>query len=110
MCQQFLTFECKSDSRSLRELRPPVALDDPSAHVPTMIPARFAPIFIGLFLSGIMSCLVSGIATWRAVWPVDGFLGLWMLAWLNAWAVAFPAILVFAPLVRRLVGHFTKDS
>jgi len=67
------------------------------------IPRRFAPVVFGLVLSGLMSFLVSGIATARAV-PVDSeFLRSWMSAWGSSWAVAFPAVLVVAPVVRRLV-------
>ena len=72
-----------------------------------MIPARFAPALFGLVLSGLMSLLVSGIATLRAVGLVDGVLALWMTNWLSSWVVAFPAVLVVAPLARRLVARLT---
>ena len=73
-----------------------------------MIPPRFAPILFGLILSGLMSLLVSGIATWRAVGLPADFMALWLNAWLSAWAVAFPAVLVVAPITRRLVGVLVK--
>lgn len=73
-----------------------------------MIPARYAPILFGLILSGLMSCLVSGIATLRAAEALDsGFPALWLGAWLSSWAVAFPTVLLVAPLTRRLVGRLT---
>lgn len=73
-----------------------------------VIPARYAPILFGLILSGLMSCVVSGIATFRAVGLPPGFLVLWMTAWAQSWAVAFPTVLVVAPLTRRIVGRLTR--
>lgn len=69
-----------------------------------MLPKKFAPALFGLILSGLMSLLVSGISTYRAVGPDAGFAGLWMGTWLTAWMVAFPAVLVVAPLARRVVS------
>lgn len=73
-----------------------------------MIPARYAHILFGGILSGLMSLMVSGIATLRAVGLVEGFAGLWLNAWLFSWAVAFPSVLVVAPLTRRLVAALTR--
>jgi hypothetical protein len=73
-----------------------------------MIPARFAPVLFGLILSGLMSCVVSGIATFRALGPGADFPAQWLLAWLTSWAVAFPTVLVVAPVTRRLVGRLTR--
>ena len=75
-----------------------------------MIPQRFAPVLFGFILSGLMSLLVSGIATWRALGLVDDFLGLWLIAWVNAWLVAFPAVLIVAPITRRLVARITAPA
>jgi hypothetical protein len=73
-----------------------------------MIPARYAPVLFGLILSGLMSLMVSGIATFRAVGMVEGFLPLWIVgAWLPSWAIAFPAVLVVAPITRRIVARLT---
>lgn len=68
------------------------------------IPANFAPILFGFFLSGLMSLIVSGIATWRALGVDLDFPMRWTTAWGASWAVAFPTVLVVAPLVRRLVA------
>jgi hypothetical protein len=74
-----------------------------------MIPARFAPILFGFILSGSMSLIVSGIATARATGIGGGFLMRWILGgWLPSWAVAFPAVLLMAPLTRRLVAALTR--
>jgi hypothetical protein len=73
-----------------------------------MIPARFAPFLFGLILSGLMSLIVSGIATLRVLGLIDGFLLLWLGTWLSSWAVAFPAVLLVAPMTRRLVARLTR--
>lgn len=65
---------------------------------------RFAPVLFGLILSALMSFIVSGIATFRNVSLVDEFPRLWIHAWLPSWFIAFPTVLVVAPLARRLVG------
>jgi hypothetical protein len=72
-----------------------------------MIPQRFAPYLFGLILSGLMSFIVSGIATLRAVGIAPDLLDLWITAWLPSWAIAFPTVLVVAPLTRRLVARLT---
>lgn len=75
-----------------------------------MIPARYAPIAFGLLLSGMMSFLVSGVATIFTLGFGVEFFGQWMLAWLPSWAVAFPAILIVAPLARRIVTAITTKE
>lgn len=73
-----------------------------------MIPLRFAPVLFGFLLSGMMSFIVSGIATFRAAGLAEGFVWLWMSSWAPSWLVAFPTVLVVAPLTRRLVGRLTR--
>ncbi len=70
---------------------------------------RFAPVLFGLVLSALMSLIVSGIATLRNAGLVDEFVTLWLGAWLPSWFVAFPTVLVVAPLARRLVGALVKS-
>lgn len=75
-----------------------------------MLPARFAPVLFGFIVSGLMSFMVSGIATLRAIGAVEDFGGFWMGAWLPSWAVAFPTILVVAPLARKLVARIASAT
>jgi len=72
-----------------------------------MIPPRLAPVAFGFFVSGLMSLVVSGISTFQALGLPPGFTAIWFVNWLSSWLVAFPTILVVAPLVRRLVARFT---
>jgi len=75
-----------------------------------MIPARFAPVVFGFILSGLMSLIVSGIATLRAVGMPPDILAKWMGSWAFSWAVAFPTVLVVAPLARRLVARLVRNE
>jgi hypothetical protein len=72
------------------------------------MPARYAPILFGFVLSALMSLLVSGIATARNFGFVETFVSLWVGAWLPSWLIAFPVVLVVAPIARRLVGLIVK--
>ena len=75
-----------------------------------MIPARFAPVLFGLLLSGMMSCIVSGIATLRVLgWDV-GFFANWMSSWSFSWLVAFPVVLIVAPITRRFVATLVRTE
>lgn len=73
------------------------------------LPRHLAPTLFGLILSGLMSLLVSGIATVRSVGVVQGLPSVWFGAWLSSWLVAFPMVLIMAPLTRRLVARITAD-
>lgn len=70
---------------------------------------RFAPVLFGLVLSALMSFIVSGVATARNAGLVEGFLGLWIGAWLLSWLIAFPTVLIVAPVARRLVGLLVRS-
>jgi len=74
-----------------------------------MIPARYGPVLFSLILSGVMSLLLSGIATYRTLPPHQGFAGPWMSAWLSGWLLAFPAVMLAAPLARRAVAWLTRQ-
>jgi len=73
-----------------------------------MIPSQSGPILFGFILSALMSFLVSGISTFGNVEPAEGFLGLWVRAWLPSWLIAFPMVLVIAPIARRIVGGLVE--
>jgi hypothetical protein len=75
-----------------------------------MFPQKFSPMLFGLILSGLMSLLVSGISTARAAGISTGFVGLWGSSWLTAWAIAFPVVLVVAPLTRRAVQALVRQG
>jgi len=75
-----------------------------------MIPAKYAQIAFGFFLSMIMSFIISGVSTATAAWGQPGFAGTWAQAWLSSWAVAFPAVLIVAPIARRIVARLVRPD
>lgn len=69
--------------------------------------ARFVmPFLLSVFMSG----LVSAVSTARATGPVPGFLRIWLGAWALSWIVAFPAVLVTLPVVRRLTAALVRTD
>ena len=75
-----------------------------------MISPRYAQFAFAFFLSMIMSFIISGVATISAL-GIDAELpGEWFLAWLTSWTVAFPSVLVVAPITRRIVGVLVKSA
>jgi len=74
-----------------------------------MIPARFAHVVFGLILTGVMTFIVSGIATVRVLDAATPLMGAWLSAWIYSWAVAFPTVLVVAPLTRRIVARIVAQ-
>ncbi|MBK0065251.1 MULTISPECIES: DUF2798 domain-containing protein [unclassified Acinetobacter] len=68
------------------------------------LPAKFAVLLMPLFLSGLMSGTISMINLWKNIGWFEGFFTKWVDIWLFSWMIAFPTVLVFLPLVRRLTG------
>lgn len=71
------------------------------------IPARYAPIVFGALLSAIMVALVTAfvLATSQGIQP--GFVELWARKSLATWPVAFVAVTLLAPWVRKVVARVT---
>lgn len=71
------------------------------------IPTRFAPILFGALLSAIMVAIVSAfvLATNQGIHP--GFAMKWATSCITTWPVAFVAVTLIAPWVRRVVARLT---
>jgi len=69
-----------------------------------------APILFGFLLSGMMSAIVSAIATYRVLDAATPFARAWLAAWGSSWLVAFPVVLIVAPITRRLVARMTRPD
>lgn len=68
------------------------------------VPKRFEQAAFGLLLTCFMTFVVAGVSTVLAVGvAAPGFIGLWFKAWMYSWVIAFPAILVVGPLVRKIL-------
>ena len=75
-----------------------------------MFPAKYTQLIFSFFLSIFRSCVVSAVSVVNTIGLIDGFFNLWMTAWLKSWIIAFPTILVVAPLTRRLVGKLVRNT
>lgn len=75
-----------------------------------MLPRKYGPALFSLTLSCLMSLLVSGIATLRAAGMSGDFPALWLSSWLTAWLIAFPAVMLLAPLSRKMVAALVAEE
>jgi hypothetical protein len=71
------------------------------------IPARYAPILFSALLSTIMVGFVSAFVLTVAQGIHPGLPAQWLKSCAMTWPVAFPAVAVVAPWVRRVVGRLT---
>lgn len=55
-----------------------------------------------------MSCIVSLVVTAVNVGFVDNLISIWLRAWVTAFCIAFPAIVLLAPIARKLSGIILK--
>ena len=75
-----------------------------------MIPRKYQHLVFAFFMAGLMSCLMSLVISIFNVGLVDNILQIWLHAWGFAFVVSFPAVLVVAPLVSRLVNLVIKKD
>lgn len=71
------------------------------------IPARFAPILFGALLSIIMVAIVSAFVLATSQGIHAGFPAQWFKSCAMTWPVAFLAVTLVAPWVRKVVGRMT---
>ena len=71
------------------------------------IPARYAPILFGALLSAIMVALVSAFVLLTSQGLHAGIPAQWFKSCMTTWPVAFVAVTLIAPWVRRVVGRVT---
>ncbi|WP_227516943.1 DUF2798 domain-containing protein [Acinetobacter sp. YK3] len=68
------------------------------------LPAQYAAWIIPL----ILSCLMSGTLSFANLLMNLGFstalINQWLSTWMVSWVIAYPLVLIFLPLVRRLTS------
>lgn len=57
-----------------------------------------------------MSCIMSFVISVFNVGIVDDILVIWLKSWSFAFIVAFPAVLMVAPIVRKIVAIVIKTD
>ena len=78
--------------------------------LPRRLPARFAGVVMPFVLSILMTFIVSGISTLKSVGATPDMPAAWMGAWGVSWLVAFPALLLLLPVVRRIVALVVEPA
>ena len=75
----------------------------------TKLPAKYAAwIMPLLLLSGLMSATLSLVNLLMNVGLIDGFATKWLSTWLFSWLIAYPVVLMFLPVVRRLTSFIVE--
>jgi hypothetical protein len=72
------------------------------------LPARYAPILFGALLSAFMVAIVTAFVLLTSQGMHPGFLGQWARSCLTTWPVAFVAVTLLAPWVRKVVARITE--
>jgi len=75
-----------------------------------MIDRKYQHIVFGFFMALLMSCFMSLIISIFNMGLVDNILFIWLKAWAFAFVVAFPTVIVVAPVVRKLVALTLKPE
>ena len=71
------------------------------------IPVRYSNLLFGAMLSMIMVTVISGAVVLVTQGLSANFLAQWFKGFAIAWPIAFPTVLVVAPLVRKIVARLT---
>ena len=72
------------------------------------IPQKHANLLFAFIMSVLMATLMTCIVTLKLTGLNAGFFIRWLHAFLTAWPIAFPAILLLAPITRKLVTRLTS--
>ncbi|PID48362.1 MAG: hypothetical protein CR967_00255 [Proteobacteria bacterium] len=75
-----------------------------------MIAKKYEFLVFSFFMSLFMSILMSGVITFINIGLVEDFAFIWLEAFCKAFVVAFPAVLVVVPQVRKIVKILVRSS
>ncbi len=74
------------------------------------LPVKFKVSVFSFLLSCLMSFIVSGVAIVQTLGIEAGFMQHWLTAWLSSWIVAFPAVMIVAPLVEKMLPYIVRGD
>jgi Na+-driven multidrug efflux pump len=77
-------------------------------HLLHFIPKRYGQVVFSAIMSVTISCFMSGVLTAINTGLDAGFVSRWLHAWVVALPLAFLAVTITAPRVRRLIDLLTK--
>jgi Protein of unknown function (DUF2798) len=69
---------------------------------------KYADLLFAFFMSVLMALLMSGVLTAIHLGYTQNFVAQWLHSFLLAWPIAFPSILLLAPIVRKIVSKLTQ--
>lgn len=75
-----------------------------------MISKKYEHVVFAFFMALLMSCFMSLVISVFNVGWVDGIILIWLKAWGFAFCVAFPTVVLVAPIVRKFVSMLVDSS
>jgi len=75
-----------------------------------MIKQQYYRYLYSFFMSLMMSCFMSFVITLFNIGLVDNFLSIWRHSWAFAFMVAYPSVLMFTPVVKRITDAFVEEG
>ncbi|MFA5632325.1 MAG: DUF2798 domain-containing protein [Porticoccaceae bacterium] len=75
-----------------------------------MIDRKYQRFVFAFFMSLLMSCAMSLVISIFNVGLVHNIISIWLKAWAFAFVVAFPSIIMVAPVVQKLVELVLKKE
>lgn len=74
------------------------------------VPQRYEHVAFALLLSAIQTFIITGISLILTVGLTAELPAIWLRAYLSSWIVAFPGVLVIAPVVRRILRRIVRSA
>jgi len=75
----------------------------------SVIDKKYQQLVFAFFMALLMSCIMSFVISTFNIGFVNNILSIWLKAWGFAFVVAFPAILLVIPVVRKMMGLVIKN-
>ncbi|MGG7049219.1 MULTISPECIES: DUF2798 domain-containing protein [unclassified Campylobacter] len=75
-----------------------------------MFPVRYFRFVFAFIMALFMSFIISGVLTFLNLGLISNFISIWMTGWGKAFVVAYPCILVIAPLATKLAKMICKEQ
>lgn len=75
-----------------------------------MISKKYEQIVFAFLMALFMSCFMSLVVSIFNVGWVNGIIAIWLKAWGFAFCVAFPTVVLVAPIARKFVSLLVEDD